>query len=274
MMNNNVKESNIVNIKDELKKYIPNSKDKIMEKVVLAALGSIPWVGSFLSEMASFRFEKSEIKTSILYKQWLEEHENKLRELMKTLENLQYRFDSLGSEIDSRISSEEYLSLVRKGFRTWENASTKEKKQYMANLLANAAGTKLCTDDVVRLFMDWLEIYHELHFSIIRSIYKTPGITRYEIWCELKDENLPREDSAEADLFKYIIRELSTGGVIRQIRDITSDGRFLKRRIPKKSSHMFTIESAFENSKGYLLTALGQQFVHYTMNDVVNRLEE
>ena len=52
MMNNNVKESNIVNIKDELKKYIPNSKDKIMEKVVLAALGSIPWVGSFLSEMA------------------------------------------------------------------------------------------------------------------------------------------------------------------------------------------------------------------------------
>jgi DNA phosphorothioation-dependent restriction protein DptG len=33
-----------------------------------------------------------------------------------------------------------------------------------------------------------------------------------------------------------------------------------------------TIESAFEDSKPYVLTELGKQFVHYTMNEVVTRI--
>ena len=32
------------------------------------------------------------------------------------------------------------------------------------------------------------------------------------------------------------------------------------------------MESAFEDSKPYVLTELGKQFVHYTMNEVVTRL--
>lgn len=273
-MNISLADQKIKDIANELQKYTPSFRSRATEKVVLAALGTIPWIGSFLSAAVSLKLEESSLQTSLLYKQWLEEHQIKLLELMQTLSDLEDRFRSFGEEITSRITSEEYLSLIRKGFHTWENANTKEKKQYIANLLANAAGTKLCTDDVVRLFMDWIEVYHELHFSIIRSIYRTPGITRYEMWCELKDENLPREDSAEADLFKFIIRELSTGGVVRQVRDMTSDGQFLKRRIPKRSPHLLTMESAFEDKKGYLLTALGKQFVHYTMNDVVNRIED
>jgi len=34
------------------------------------------------------------------------------------------------------------------------------------------------------------------------------------------------------------------------------------------------MESAFEDTKPYVLTELGKQFVHYTMNEVVARLEE
>jgi hypothetical protein len=33
------------------------------------------------------------------------------------------------------------------------------------------------------------------------------------------------------------------------------------------------MESAFEDSKPYVLTELGKQFVHYTMSEVVGRIE-
>jgi hypothetical protein len=34
------------------------------------------------------------------------------------------------------------------------------------------------------------------------------------------------------------------------------------------------MESAFEDSKPYVLTELGKQFVHYTMSEVVARIGE
>ncbi len=37
---------------------------------------------------------------------------------------------------------------------------------------------------------------------------------------------------------------------------------------------MGTMESAFEGTKQYVLTELGKQFVHYTMTDITNRIEE
>ena len=51
---------------------------------------------------------------------------------------------------------------------------------------------------------------------LIRINFVNLGFTRYDIWAEMYGEELPREDSAEADLFKYVIRELSTVGVIRK----------------------------------------------------------
>jgi len=262
-------------IKNELIKYSSKTKSRIIEKVILAALGSIPWVGALLSTAATFKTEEASIKTSSLQTKWLEEHELKLKKLLITLAEIDERFASIGNQIEERINSEDYLSLVRKSFKVWDDSDTDEKKKYVSNLLSNSAGTKLCSDDVIRLFVDWLRIYHELHFAVMRAIYKTPGITRYEIWIELRDENLPREDSPEADLYRYIIRELSTGGVIRQARNTTEDGRFIKNRTIKRSPRgmIGTMESAFEDTKQYVLTELGKQFVHYTMNDVVNRIE-
>ena len=35
-----------------------------------------------------------------------------------------------------------------------------------------------------------------------------------------------------------------------------------------------TMDSAFEETKPYVLTELGKQFVHYTMNEVVTRIGE
>lgn len=258
----------------ELAKVAPSRRKRVIEKFVLAALGSIPWVGGFLSAAASYKAEESTIQQDSLQTRWLEEHQAKINALYETLENIQRRFESFGPDIDERIQSEEYLSLVRKAFRTWDESDTAEKRRYAANIVINAAGTRVCSDDVVRLFLDWLDLYHESHFVVIREIFENPGSSRYDIWTNIYGD-LPREDSAEADLFKFLIRDLNTGGVIRQERDVNQLGQFVRRRpvAPRKGAVTGTMESAFEGTKPYVLTELGKQFVHYTMNEVVTRLE-
>lgn len=263
----------IEKLKAELEKTEPTRSRRVIEKFVLAALGSIPWVGGFLSAAATYKAEEGSIKQNSLQTQWLEQHQEKLDRLRHTLEEIQGRFESLGATIDERIQSEEYLALVRKAFRIWDSADTEEKHRYVANTVTNAAGTRVCSDDVIRLFLDWLELYHEVHFAVIREIYKNPGSSRFDIWSNLYGE-IPREDSAEADLFKLMIRDLSTGGVIRQDREVNLQGQFVKQR-PQRLHRLAassTLESAFEDSKPYVLTELGKQFVHYTMNEVVKRI--
>lgn len=262
-------------LRKELAEGTPSTKRVVIEKFILAALGSIPWIGGFLSAAASIKADQSASKMHNLQTQWLEEHSKKIEELRRTLEEITQRFERLGPEIDARIQDEEYLKLVRYAFRTWDKANTNEKRKYISNLIANAAGTRLCSDDVIRLFIDWLDHYHEVYFSVIREIYQNPGSTRYEIWISIYgEESLPREDSAEADLFKLLIRDLSTGGVIRQERDTNHLGQFVKQRPgSKRRKGGSTLESAFEDTKPYTLTDLGKQFVHYTMNDVVQRIE-
>jgi hypothetical protein len=261
-------------LRTELAKSEPTRRRRIIEKFILAVLGSIPWVGGFLSAAADYKAEESTVRQDSLQTQWLEEHHGKLLSLKDTLQEIQRRFEALGAAIDQRIQSEEYLALVRKAFRAWDNADTAEKRRYAANLVTNAAGTRVCSDDVLRLFLDWLELYHEAHFAVIREIFENPGSTRFDIWSELYRDT-PREDSAEADLFKFLIRDLSTGGVIRQERDTNQLGQFVRKK-PQRARRGLaptTMESAFEDTKPYVLTELGKQFVHYTMNEVVTRID-
>jgi hypothetical protein len=259
-------------LRTQLAKASPSNRRLVLEKFILAALGSIPWVGGFLSSVATFKTEEGARLTDSLHTQWLEEHARKLANLRATLEMIVERFENLGATIDERLQSEEYLQLVRRAFQVWDDASTEEKRRYVGNVVANAAGTRLCSDDVIRLFLDWLNLYHESHFAVIRNIFNKQGRTRFEIWDEIYGE-LPRDDSAEADLFRFLIRDLSTGGVIRQEREINHAGQFLRKRRPKgKFPVSTTMESAFEDTKPYVLTHLGEQFVHYTMNEVVTRI--
>lgn len=270
--NNNFEEKAVEFIKTELSNSAPKDWQRLIEKFVLAALGSIPWVGGFISAAISFKTEEGGVKTNNLQNQWLEEHARKIGLLKNDLEDIVSRFESIGMQIDERIQSEDYLSLVRKAFRTWDDSDTEEKRKYVKNIVANSAGTRLCPDDVIRLFIDWLNLYHEAHFAIIREIYQNPGTTRFEIWDSIYGE-LPREDSPEADLYRMLIRDLSMGGVIRQDRSTNQSGQFLKKRAPKRKGPVSrTMESSFEETKQYVLTGLGQQFVHYTMNEVVKRI--
>lgn len=260
-------------LRAELAKTEPTRRQRIIEKFILAALGSIPWIGGFLTAAADYKMEEGSLRQDSLQTRWLEEHQLKIVALHETLQSIEGRFEALGPAIEERIQSEDYLNLVRKAFRTWDEADTAEKRRYIANLVTNTAGTRVCSDDVVRLFIDWLDLYHEAHFAVIREIFNNPGSTRFDIWSGIYGET-PREDSAEADLYKLLIRDLSTGGVVRQERDTNHLGQFVRKR-PKRTrpgSAPSTLESAFEDTKPYVLTELGKQFVHYTMNEVVTRL--
>lgn len=266
-------EGELDRVHQDIQGLTPSAKRRVFEKFLLAALGSIPWVGGFISTLATLKTEAGDIKADAMRTQWLAEHQRKLSLLTNTLDDIASRLETFGAQIDERIQSEAYLALVRQSFRTWDAADTEEKRRCVATLIANASATTMCSDDVVRLFIDWLHLYHEAHFAVIRTIHKEPGATRFDIWSEIHGDAV-REDSAEADLFRLLIRDLSTGGLIRQSREATVDGRFLRKH-PRRAGRRLspTMESAFEDTKPYELTSLGRSFVHYAMSDAVPRID-
>jgi hypothetical protein len=260
-------------VRRELDRHLGSERQRRYHRFLIAALGSIPWVGGFIAATAAFGADRDQRRTNELQQEWLDEHREKLSDLAKTLVEIVDRLESLGEEIQKRIESQQYLTLVRKAFRTWDQADTEEKRRLIKNLLMNAGGTSLCPDDLVRLFIQWIDTYHEAHFAVIRAIYSNAGSTRADIWQDVHGTAV-REDSAEADLFKLLMRDLSTGSVIRQHRESTSDGQFVRKQPARRHSGMGSrvMKSAFDDSEEYELTELGRQFVHYTMNDVVPRI--
>jgi hypothetical protein len=255
----------------ELAKLEPTRQQRILRKLALAALGSIPWVGGFMAAIASVREDEDQTGKDNLQKQWLEEHAKKIKELADTLSAMLQRLDSFGEGVKKRLESEEYLNLIRRGFRKWDESATSEKKRLIANLLTNSGASNITSDDVIRLFLDWIEMYHEIHFAVIREVYQHPGTTRHAIWKNIHGA-FTREDSAEADLFRMLIRDLSMGGVIRQHRAKTYTGEFVAKRPQRGTRASGVMKSAFDNEEPYELTELGRQFVHYTMEEVVPRV--
>jgi hypothetical protein len=234
--------------------------------------GAIPGVSGALAGVVGAWSEKDQEEYNRIFRAWLKLQEDEIREIGLTIMEIMSRLDQNDEEVRRRIESPEYLRLVKKCFRDWSAAESEEKRRLVRNLLSNAAATRICQDDVVAMFIKWIDIYSETHFAVIREIYKAPGITRQEIWGVIHGQQV-REDSAEADLFKLLIYDLSTGHVIRQHREKDYYGNFVKSA-PKKyaGAASRTMASAFDDEKQYELTELGKQFVHYTMNEIVPRI--
>jgi len=276
------KEGEVLNPKsagDALIEELSKGKGKKYVRFVMAALGSVPWVGSYLGilgAMAGLSGEKDQDKVNSLLKLWVEEHQPKLEELKQTLGDIVERLDGLGEEARQRIESPEYLALVRRSFKSWDEADTAEKREYIKRLITNAGATKLCPDDLVRIFVGWIDDYHESHFAVIKQIYQNPsGITKASIWDNLHGGVRAREDSADAGLFRYLMRELNMGGVIEIAKNRNADGHAYKAT-PKRSARGVgskVVESTYEDTKPWVLTELGQQFVHYVLSDVVKRVD-
>ena len=242
-------------------------------RFVMSCLGgAIPLVGGAISGAASAWSENEQAGVNKLFDAWLRMHEQELKEIAVTLVEVMMRLDSTNPEIMKRIESPEYLSIVRKCVRDWSAAESEEKRVLVRKLLTHAAETRIVPDDVIKLFAKWIADYNELHFKVIRDIYQNPGSTRHDIWQRIHGERV-REDSSEADLFKLLIRDLSTGQVIRQHREKDYHGNFIKQRPGRTKGHRGqAMTSAFDDGQEYELTELGAKFVHYTMEEIVPKL--
>ncbi|HBA36522.1 TPA: hypothetical protein DCZ15_01455 [Candidatus Falkowbacteria bacterium] len=249
-------------------------------KVIRGALqvigGAIPFAGGLFSAAAGAWSENEQERVNRFFRQWIKMLEDEIREKERTILEIMARLNIHDEEIAKRLESKEYQSLLKKTFREWSGAESEDKRTYIRNILANAAASSMTSDEVVRLFIDWLKTYSELHFKVIAIIYKhgTSGVSRGGVWSDLGKEDVA-ENSAEADLFKLLFRDLSTGGVIRQHREVDYYGNFVakKPQYRAKGSGQKTMTSAFDDEDSYELTELGKQFVHYAMTDLPLKIE-
>jgi hypothetical protein len=245
-----------------------NRISEISRGALQVAGGAIPFAGGVLSAIAGAWSEKDQEKVNRFFQHWIRMIKDELIEKERTVIEIMARLDLQDEKVTKRLESEEYQSLIRKTFRDWAGAESQEKRDIIRNILANAASTDMTSDDVIRLFLDWISVYSELHFKVIAAIYNSNGITRAEIWKKV-GKGPCREDSADADLYKLLIRDMSTGGVIRQHRETDYYGNFVKKdNAARKGGGTSTMKSAFDNEEKYELTQLGQQFVHYAMTDL------
>lgn len=243
------------------------------DRVAMAALSGIPWIGSLIGAAGTWSAEADATATSKVIYLWVKEHERKLRELAAALKDVFARFETFGKRIETRIQSEEYLSIVRKTFSTWDQVETIEKKDMLRKLIANAGGTEIVQDDWIRIFIEWIDQYNELHFRVIAEVYKQKRITRWQIWKNIKGE-IPTDSSAEADMFKILMDDLTLGRVIRQERQINSAGQFLKERnTGPRGSTSSVMKSPFDNEEHYVLTELGNEFVRYVLTELTPQIE-
>ncbi|MFZ3009132.1 MAG: hypothetical protein WA048_01735 [Minisyncoccia bacterium] len=235
------------------------------------AAGVVPLVGGFLSAAASAWSGDQQERVNGFFKHWLQMLADEIKEKEQTIVEIMARLDLQDTAIQERLDSVAYQSLLKKAFRDWSAAESEDKRKLIRNILANAAGSTVTSDEVVVLFLDWLRVYSELHFKVIAVVYNHGGISRGEIWKALGKEPV-KEDSADADLFKLLIGDLSMGHVIHQHRQVDGAGRTILQstlgstRAPSGSTRY--AKSAFDNDDRYELTRLGNEFVHYAMTDL------
>lgn len=235
--------------------------------------GFVPFAGGLISAAASTWGEHEQDKMNEFFRHWVEMLRAEMAEKEQTILEIMQRIDMSDEDVAKRVESPAYQSLLRKSFRDWAGAESEDKRGYVRNILSNAAAVELCSDDVVRLFLDWIKTFSELHLAVIGKFYNGQGLTRGQVWNSLGRSPV-REDSADADLFKLLVRELNIGGIIRQHRETDYQGNYLKktpqRTRPGTTSQ--THKSAFDDDDRWELTALGNQFVHYAMSDVPVKL--
>jgi hypothetical protein len=251
-----------------------SKKAKYTRGAMQVAGGVIPFAGGLLSAIAGAWSESEQEKVNRFFEHWVRMLEDELKEKQETIIEIMGRLDLQDEAISKRVESREFQSLVKKTFREWSGAESEDKRVYIRNILTNAAASAVSSDDVVRLYLDWINQYSEMHFQVIAAIYNSNGITRGAIWQKIGKGRV-REDSADADLYKLLIRDLSTGGIIRQHREVDYRGNFIAKKAESrtKGSGSKPMVSAFDNDEGYELTELGSQFVHYAMTDLPMRIE-
>ena len=231
--------------KDAPSEDIPESSSlsKISRGATQVIGGAIPFAGGIFSAISGAWSEHEQDKVNKFFQHWLQMLQDELKEKEETIIGIMARLDLQDEEVSKRIESKEYQSLVKKTFREWACAESDLKRTYIRNILANAASCQVSSDDVVRLFIDWIDLYSEMHFQVIAAIYNSGGISRGQIWRKIGKRKV-REDSADADLYKLLIRDLSTGGIVRQHRERDYYGNAIPKSPQKRSKGQWSQTSS------------------------------
>jgi hypothetical protein len=252
----------------------PGKVAKISRAALQVAGGAIPLAGGVLSAIAGVWSEAEQERFNRFFEAWIRMLQDEFKEKEETIIEIMARLDLQDEAIAERVQSIEFQSLLKKTFRDWAGVESEQKRVYIRNILSNAAASRLTSDDVVRMFIDWISHYSEMHFQVIAAIYNSDGITRGEVWRKI-GRGAVREDSADADLYKLLFRDLSTGGITRQHREVDYYGNFIPKATERrpKGSGPKPMVSAFDEQDGYELTELGSQFVHYAMTELPPKIE-
>lgn len=176
-----------------LARYLSSPNYQKYGRFIFAILGAIPWVGSVFAATAAIHAEQEQAKVNLLLFRRVEEHEHAYRRLEDAVRKVIERLEQIGPSAQERLDDEKFLGLVRRAFQVWDEATTDEKGEYVRRAVTNAAATKLCSDDLVRLFLQWIAQYGEVHFRVIQAIYSTPGSTRADILAPDPWRGGPRE---------------------------------------------------------------------------------
>ena len=159
---------------------LPESSNvsKFSRGTMQAIGGALPIAGGLFSAIAGAWSEHEQVKVNRLFEHWVRMLEDEIKEKEETIVEIMARLDLQDEAISERVESKFYQSLVKKTFREWSCAESEEKREYIRNILTNAAHCQVSSDDVVRMFIDWINQYSEMHFQVIGAIFNSDGITR------------------------------------------------------------------------------------------------
>lgn len=242
---------------------IPRDEDKLGALVLSYISGITPSDKSLAKTVSDL--QGSEVDAQTLFEQWFTYQEEDIAIKAHILTEVLQSLDFSKRKVKKRVESPNYLALVRKSLRDLSADESQQKHHMIGNLLYNAAVLDLTPDNILKIFISWIENYTDEHFAVLKEIADRGPLTRRDIWLYIHDK-IPSEDSAAAEFYRLVIFDLSVGHLIRQQREKDYYGKVVKKRNPAEMSQDQPTEftTTFGDEKLYELTELGKQFVRYT----------
>ena len=125
-------------VRQEIEKALEGGTGPKAARFALACLGGmIPVVGGAFGAAASAWSERAQEKFNKVFAAWLKLQEEEIREIGVTLAEVMIRLDPNDPQVEGRIQSPGYLSLVKKCFRDWSAAESEEKRLLIRVFVSN-----------------------------------------------------------------------------------------------------------------------------------------
>ena len=188
-----------------------------------AAGGAIPFAGGLLFAAAGVWSDTEQARAMETLRAWIKMLEDELQEKQLTILDIIARLDMHDEQINERVKSIEISRFSRRRSGVGRDREHQEAGIYPEDSTNAAAPIRLVSDDVVSPL--------SIGYRITRSSI-SPSLASYinaqalpapksgTTWVKVRSE----KTWPEADLFKLLVRDLSTGGIIRQHREPTKQG--------------------------------------------------